>query len=117
MKNASILRRIPGQRPAGSANVLLSMLFALGVGGCGPKEHANLVSAETFVEYYTVLLRAQEKAQEDPGGLRRLLAQEPLPEGWGERMIAFAEGKSLRAREWADLLAEAHARAEEPADD
>ena len=116
MENAAISPRRPEHRFAGLAYALSCLLFVLALEGCEPREHADLMSTETFVEYCMVVIRAQEKAQGDPEGIRRLLALEPLPDGWDQRMIAFAEGRSLRAREWADLLAEAHARVGQPAE-
>ncbi len=94
----------------------LTLILCLSLAGCGRREDSVVISPETFVEYYTGLLRAQEKAQGDPADLARFLELEPFPEGWEAEMIAFAETRPLNAPEWAGLLAEAQARSEEPAD-
>ncbi len=103
---------IPERWPRVCTAVLLLLLLS----GCEPPEDTGLLSEETFVEYYTAVVRAQEKAPGDPAGARRLLAIESLPEGWDDQLIAFVESAPLGAQQWANLVTEAHTRAEEPID-
>ncbi|MCK4547051.1 MAG: hypothetical protein KAW17_06365 [Candidatus Eisenbacteria sp.] len=94
----------------------LVLALSLPVSGCEPARPPGTISQETFVEYCTVFLRAQEDAAGDRESLLRALEAAPMPSNWREEMVDFAEKNHLTAVEWSDLISQAITQAEEPTD-
>jgi hypothetical protein len=105
----------PGILDPARAGGLWLMVALLG-SGCSLDPAPGTIPEETFVEYYTVLLQAQEVAAGDRDTLLRQLDAADMPDGWREQMIEFVEKNPLTASRWSALISQAAAAAEEPVD-